>query len=517
MTGLEGEAESTSSALRLPARARTRNGAEFDPRGQTWSFRDADGLTTLNFGNLPPVTASFLLGLKGALLWVAEAQAPSTLQNGLERLRHLLRFMSQGKADPIASICALDLISYNSSLPTRTRWYLSSLSGLIKKWHRLGYPGIDDDAVALLGSMRLRGNEKGAAVLTMDGSDGPLTDMEREALEVALNDAYARGNIDTENYLLVWLILLLGQRPVQYAALKVCDVLLMPSSAGESTYLLRVPRAKQRNATWRAMFKHRPLHPHIGALLFAHAGEVQKRFIGILDDPDQAPLFPGARCDGAPLEMAYHRTPASITDALQASVASLGVYSERNGEPLHVHSMRLRRTLGTRAAAEGHGPLVIAEILDHNDTQNVHIYSEATPAFVERIDHAVAMRMAPLAQAFAGVLVRSEAHAIRGDDPASRIFDARIDQECKPMGTCGQHGFCGLLAPIACYTCMHFQPWLDGPHEAVLDHLIEQRKRLLVSTDKRIAAINDRTILAVAEVVRICERVRQQGKESASA
>ena len=35
----------------------------------------------------------------------------------------------------------------------------------------------------------------------------------------------------------------------------------------------------------------------------------------------------------------------------------------------------------------------------------------------------------------------------------------------------------------------------------------------LVSSDTRIASINDRTILAVAEVVRRCEEIRQDVKE----
>jgi len=77
-----------------------------------------------------------------------------------------------------------------------------------------------------------------------------------------------------------------------------------------------------------------------------------------------------------------------------------------------------------------------------------------------------------------------------------------------PMGNCGKFGFCGSLAPIACYTCSNFQPWLDGPHDAVLMHLISERERLLVGSDIRIASINDRTILAVAEVVKQCEDIQ---------
>jgi hypothetical protein len=190
--------------------------------------------------------------------------------------------------------------------------------------------------------------------------------------------------------------------------------------------------------------------------------------------------------------------------------------SERTGERVNITPLRFRRTLATRAAEEGHGPLVIARLLDHADTQNVGVYSASSPAIIERIDRAVAMQMAPIAQAFAGVLIQDESQASRGSDPSSRIIDLRIDRGGKTMGSCGQHGFCGFNAPIACYTCRNFEPWLDGPHDAVLGHLIAKREGLLKTSDKRIAALNDRTILAVAQVIRLCETAlagRVSGRE----
>jgi hypothetical protein len=158
---------------------------------------------------------------------------------------------------------------------------------------------------------------------------------------------------------------------------------------------------------------------------------------------------------------------------------------------------------------EGHGELIIAELLDHTDTQNVGVYIEARPEIVERIDRAMAGYLAPMAQAFAGVVIDDESQATRVGDPSSRVCDPRFAPTMKPMGSCGKHGFCGFLAPIACYTCVNFQPWLEGPHEAVLDHLIGERERLAAQSDLRIASINDRTILAVAEVVKLCEAQRK--------
>jgi hypothetical protein len=44
-----------------------------------------------------------------------------------------------------------------------------------------------------------------------------------------------------------------------------------------------------------------------------------------------------------------------------------------------------------------------------------------------------------------------------------------------------------------------------------MDGLLEERKRILQLTrDESMAAINDRTVIAVAEVVRRCEERRQE-------
>jgi hypothetical protein len=77
---------------------------------------------------------------------------------------------------------------------------------------------------------------------------------------------------------------------------------------------------------------------------------------------------------------------------------------------------------------------------------------------------------------------------------------------------CGMHGFCGLAAPIACYTCRNFKAWVDGPHEEVLHHLLTERETLMAAGSARIAAVRDRTIFAVAGVVRLCEEHRNAGE-----
>jgi integrase len=498
----------------LPELARTRSGVQFDPHAERWSFRDSSDNVSLNFTKLRLVTDSFLMASKLTLLWYAENMSPSHLMNMYQRLEHLIRVVAVGRNKPLNEITSRDIINYRSTLSKRDSWYLGSLSGMLQKWHQLGYPGVTDDAVALLKQFRVEGNIKGEAVLTMDPEHGPFTDIEIQSIQAGLDRQLSDGQISLENYLLVYLYMLLGQRSIQYAGLKVCDVGVNLSKEGVPVYTLRIPRAKQRAQLSRSEFKNRVLIPQIGELLVEHTNQVRTEYAGKLPDPSEAPLFPAKQNRAnEPTGFKFHRTSGSLADSLERTLNKLHVISERTGKPIHITATRFRRTVGTRAATEGHGELIIAELLDHTDTQNVGVYVEATPGIVERIDRAVAIQLAPLAQAFAGVLIADESQATRAGDPTSRVCDPHFDSSMKPMGNCGKHGFCGSLAPIACYTCSNFQPWLDGPHEAVLSHLISERERVLATSDIRIASINDRTILAVAEVVRRCEEIRMEASE----
>ncbi|OYY94622.1 MAG: integrase [Hydrogenophilales bacterium 28-61-23] len=425
-------------------------------------------------------------------------------------LVHFLKFMPNNPNVLLSEITSTDLINYKASLGKRQAWYLGSLSGLLQKWHALGYPGVTDDAEVLLRNLRVGGNLKGEAVLTMDPEQGPFTDIELLALQAALDRAFAEGELNVDHYLLAYLYMLLGQRSIQYAALKVRDVAVSRAKDGTPVYSLRVPRAKQRNQLSRETFKDRVIIPQVGELLVRYADEVCEQFADMLDDPADAPLFPAKQRRGnEPAGFKYHRTPQALAHTLKQRFEKLKVPSERTGKPIHITPTRFRRTIGTRAAAEGHGELIIAELLDHNDTQNVGVYVEAVPEMIERFDWNMAMSLATLAQAFAGTIIENESQATRAGDPSSRICDPRFDSSMKPLANCGKHGFCGFMAPIACYTCVSFEPWLDGPHEAVLDHLLRERERLLANHDQRIASINDRTILAVAEVIRRCEEIRK--------
>lgn len=500
---------SANSLRKMPPVAFTRSGVQFCPADEIWTFKDA--VTPGHFDFLvlrDTVMPESMQGLKSALAWLLQNRAVATALNAYSSFKHFLTKTGRSSDHPINEITQFDLISYRSMLTRQQGNRLSMLAVLLKKWHGLGLRGVSDDAIGFLKSLRMTKPAVGVPVLTMCPKQGPLTHLEDQAYQDGLNAAFARGDLSEAAFFASWLTRAIGQRPCQTAALKVSDLVVEARPDGSHEYLLKVPRAKQRDAIHpRSSLKVRPLIQQLGAPLNDYVQRVRARFEGRLGDSSQAPMFPARRealVDGL---FSGHMTARQMGAVIKSASRKIKAQSERTGRTLHVTPARLRRTVGTRVAEEGHGALIVGETLDHTNMASARHYVEAVPSILGRIDAAMAHHLAPLARAFQG---EKPTHIDpEGGDSSKLIVDLRVDQSGKPMGQCSGTGSCSFLAPVSCYTCRSFRPWLDGPHQAVLDDLIARRDQQLSRNGGRMASINDRNLLAVAEVIQICTAARR--------
>jgi integrase len=455
------------------------------------------------------MSTEMFLSFRHVLAFYAKTSAPSHARNLFERFKH---YVESTVGQPLFSVESL--ISYRSRLDMKTEWYLGTLRGLIRKWHDLGYSGIPHEVLSLLDKWTLKGNEKGYAVQSMCPDSGPLTDIEMESVIAAVIRDYARNRLGLTDACFAMILAMTGRRPSQITGLKLRD---LTQQSGK--YFINFPRAKQRNQSWRSTFNKFAIVEDLWLLLQQQSMQIQRSFAKKLggevplDLISELPLFPEldafdmhSKLSAQLSDDRLHAPSTSVKKSMDAVAKTIKVISERTGTLIRLNPTRFRYTLGTNLAREGKGEFVIAEALDHSDTQNAGVYVRNIPEIVERIDKAVALQLAPIAQAFQGVLVVSERDAKRGNDPSSRISNGAV-----ALGTCGSYSFCGAMAPIACYTCNHFQPWLDGPHETVLDGLIQERDRVLEQTeDKKIASVNDRLIFAVSDVVSRCNSMKRE-------
>lgn len=455
------------------------------------------------------LSGDMYMSFRHVLVFYAQSSSPSHVQNLFYRCKYYL----EATVDQIP-FSIESLIFYRSMLDKKTEWYLGTLRGFVKQWADLGYAGIPIETLALLDKWTLKGNEKGYAVQSMCPDSGPLTDIEMEGVIAAVITAYGDARLELIDASYAMTLAMTGRRPGQITALKLKDLIQQ-----SDRYFISFPRAKQRHQAWRTTFNKFAVVKDLWLLLQQQAVAVEQAFSDSLgfDVPaelvPELPLFPALVAIDIKLELRtqlrgdrLHAPSTSVNHAMDRVAKTIKLVSERTGLPVHLNPTRFRYTLGTNLAREGKGEYVIAEALDHSDTQNAGVYVRNIPEIVERIDKAVALQLAPIAQAFQGVLVLSERDARRGGDLSSRISNGAVN-----LGTCGSYGFCGALAPIACYTCNHFQPWLDGPHEAVLDRLVQERDSVLEQTeDRKIASINDRLILAVSDVVNRCGALKKE-------
>lgn len=462
------------------------------------------------------LSGDVLYGCLSTLSYYAKHLSSSHTQNVAARLQHMLRVTGVSEFSEAA------LINYRGTLDSQSEWYLSVIRGFLRRWYRLGYPGLSKQIIRLMDDWRLKGNRKGDAIKRKDPETGPLTDNELQAFNEGAVRAYESKSISLSELSISLSASHTGRRPIQLSQLRIIDLLRGKNQKGEPYYLLNVPKAKDGQG-FRSSFKSFAVSEEIWSILTAQAKSViasAERIFGFTlqkSDEQQLPLFPdleAMQTVSSPKEFRQtlprdllHIPAAEVTDTLQFVVLAADVKSERTGDLLSINARRFRYTVGTRAAREGFGELVIAELLDHKDTQNAGVYVKNIPEHVERLDAAIGFQLAPYAQAFAGVLVDSERDAVRGNDPSSRIRDSIG----KGIGTCGEHGFCGANVPIPCYTCMHFQPWLNGPHQEVYEELIAERERVKeITNDMQVAAVLDRSIVAVADVILRCKSRRAE-------
>lgn len=499
----------------LPEVITLRSGARFAPRDNYWRFLDGVRSIYIDFDSLPSQVEALKQSLKRVLIDILQRNSSVYASNMFYNFRRLASVVAE-QGETVERIETVHLLNFIAKCGTSDRLGLESqVAALLNRWSALGLEGVSDEAVRFLTSRRKKGNIKGEAVVTLDPVQGPLSDLEFEELMSAVTHAYAENVIEEKLFLLAWLVALTGQRTCQYCSLKVKDVRRVESEH-RTEYQIDIPRAKQRDALLRDAFLMRPLPEQIGKALWEYAQDVARFHSELGED---APLFPTTSVANEDMqlndEFRHHPDVVALGAYIRQGLRRIAPISMRTGEPIHIGIGRFRDTLGTRAAQEGYGELVIAELLGHADTQNVKCYVAVIPEIAQRLDKQLAKELAPIANAFKGRILIDKDAASRAGDPTSDIVD--YANAGKTVGSCGTRYDCKFNAPIACYTCHNFEAWLDAPHEALLEHLLAERERLLVSSGPRVASINDRTIMAIQSVVDACQQIGQGEAESVGA
>ncbi|MGR7250197.1 site-specific integrase [Klebsiella aerogenes] len=351
-----------------------------------------------------------------------------------------------------------DILNYRSLLTEVNIQRLILLRCFFKKWHSLGYYGIDDNAITLMEAMRLKAKSAGTIVKQEDPEKGALTNNEHKALNESMFNAYKNKKITLQELSSALLVSFTGRRALQIVALKFKDIVREKNSDGNDLFFINVPRIKQgkefrkefrmlsidgfiyKLLMQQVNFSISLIEEHIGRTLFS---EEKNEVAVFLDKKTYKMLNEINGFYEVLVSDRLHASKNTVSLSLKKIVEKENVMSERTGERMKINAYRLRYTLGTKLAREGYSSQIIAELLDHSSTATVGIYTENLPDNSMKINEAVSDNLGFLAGVFLGKIKLNEI-------TSNNVF------------TINSYSSCTEYSTISCHGCIHFKRFKDG-------------------------------------------------------
>jgi len=375
-------------------------------------------------------------------------------------------------------------------------WCAGMLTGL----------GFDKSFAQDLDEIRIPARPSKLAVDLEDEDCGPLWDVEVTLLRRALNDDTSMQRVDVMQRVATALSLAYGRNPANFCLLRETDLRnSLEGFAVPAQWMLSIPRIKKRGVGPRQAFVEERVSEEL-LMLLQQLLEVNKT---VDCGRYPRPLFMRNRVDKWRQdtdmgEFAYHITSYQFSDLVKGFAQRMSLVSPRTLRRIRIAPRRLRYTFATTMVELGVSRGMLATMLDHSDTQHVHVYYALKGRRMTRIlDRAAALKLGPLMDLFKGKIIPSNDQAINGERPDKRVAFAGDVTAIAPVevGTCGKSGLCALDPPFSCYVCPKFQPYRQADHRAVLDALLIGRAQRMQQLGTRVAVQLDEVIYAVAQVV----------------
>ncbi|MDM1487424.1 site-specific integrase [Acinetobacter towneri] len=392
------------------------------------------------------------------------------------------------------------------------------------QWYLYGaehYPelGFSTPYAQILETMSIPGNPKGEAVRMEDPDTGPLNHtLELPLLIHALKKDQSNEFIHLQEKAAIALSIAYGRNPANLTYLRHSDLVNLASESDEPVYVLRMPRIKKRLVNPRDDYIEEFLDSTF-AKYICDLTQANNETNAVLYHegkklPNSQPIFLNINGNEAAIlsgdyENAYNFSSSMITSLIKGFVRRHNIISPLTKELMCVTARRLRYTLATGLAAEGISKAALARILDHTDTQHVHVYFELAGKIVIQLDKAIAKGFSQYLSYFSGHIIDSSEDAMNGDKPEKHLVfkGDRIEDEIKDIGVCGESSICHLDPPFSCYLCPKFQPYRHADHEYVLESLLNSRnERLEKYENARLGIQLDEVIFAVAQVAEACKK-----------
>jgi len=398
-----------------------------------------------------------------------------------------------------------------------SRREFSTLRVFINEWRENFLLPISpcEKLVKALYEISIKNNDRMCPVESMNPITGPFTVFEMQCIFNWSNDAFSHGRLSFEKFIYIRLLIVTGARKRQLQQLIFEDI-----TDDNGLLLLRLPKAKVKGYEYRNSFQTFKLPPDFYEVIKSYRQytfECLKQEYPDVDWKIALPFVPLFRVKGkgvknctiinspdlnlleqGPQEK-FHKTDGSMS-ALFMRLENDETFpvSERTGQKIHLSAHRFRYTLGTDMSRMGYGSHAIASALTHKNINCVGRYIKISPEMGKRIDEKIKKELTTVLNVFQGKIVKNRSAAINGDNA-----NKDIRSQTGIIASCGSSSGCHLDAPIACYTCSKFQPWIEANHEEVLERLkFRQQRAINIGGEHSIEAISfEKPILAVVQVI----------------
>ena len=411
----------------------------------------------------------------------------------------------------------------------------NAIGGLFTTWHSLNIPGVSAELVDAV-RKNWRPYDKGQSrAASADVNISWYSDQEYDALVSMMWNDYDMGVVSLQNTVAALLNAQYGRRPKQLANLKIMDFEISGETQGVHGKRVCFPAAKERHSgefrdgkfevhamgddLWElCQIQIKKSTEHFEAFFGKRLEEKHRIQLPFFQDVFFQNLSGKKQMVDARVSqenyyysVIWHKKSKALANMISGNHRTK-VFSERTGNLVHEFPYRMRHTRARQLARLGVPRKVLQYWLGHEGSISLDSYYDDPAERARTLNNKVSEILAPLAQAFTGLIRDEEFQAIRGNDPTSRIeLDGR-----KGVGTCGHSGFCSASVPIPCYRCSKFQPWVYGPHEEVLVRLIdrqaEENNINLPSKARRLLTPIqlDKDIHCVRVIIALCEKRKKE-------
>ncbi|HCE2806904.1 TPA: site-specific integrase [Vibrio parahaemolyticus] len=509
-----------------PLHRTSKAGYKFDVHSEFWKLGHD---YTLNWGllNYQKADSELCQGLRLTLARMAEEVSESHIKGCYTYIR---RYFLDTPHYTGGEITDTQILNLKASLDKENEYKLGTIRALLRNWIDWEYPGVQKGITPFLDSLKLHGNVKGKAVLHSCPHSGPWTVTEQQLLMSWAANAFLTEQLTLREYAWFMICYQTARRPIQLRQLRICD-LNVEVVKGKQIYSVSVPRAKKRgeDGGFRKSFRSLNITEDLFLILINLAEQVQKLAKKKLPkltkaDLTELPLFVGKEdqfeeiCTVDEFRSSLKNEPAKLhmnvqgsSDLTRVVSRKCSAISERTGDTIHFTPTRCRRTRATNLVRHGISGVQLAYLLDHEDTQNIGVYTGYTPELALRIFAKMNEAMGFLAAMFEDRLITDESEAVRSSDPASR----RHISGMKHVGNCGGSA-CDSGVKI-CVSCARFQPLLHAPWDELLVDLTEEMEdRRENGASDLVIQSYDLAIVHVAAIMKACDNKIQAMNEGAA-